>query len=87
MSRRRRRAAPPEPQTTAPAEPQPAPYEGSALGEAARQYLSAGLGMRANLILGSIALMGLLIFVATSVAGPISGDEDGPPGPTVFPTR
>lgn len=52
---------------------------------AARQYFSGGLGLRANLVLGSIALIGLLVFVATSLAGPIN-DEDAPPGPTTFPT-
>jgi len=92
MSRQRRSRAPKAERRKqgAPAsEPPPASLEPrSSFVDAARDYFSGGLGLRANLILGSIALMGLLIFVLTSLAGPISDDDDDAgPGPTVFATR
>lgn len=90
MSQRRRknRETRPAPGTPAPDASEAAPRHGrpTPFVEAAKEYFSGGLGFRANMILGSIALTGLLIFVLTALNGPISDDDDAGPGPTVFAT-
>ena len=88
MTRKRKRTIVPSstPQSAQPAETAPrGRYDWK---QAFFEYLSAGLGLRANLILGSIALCGLALFVQSSIWGPDIGDDNGdaPPGPTVFPT-
>lgn len=84
MTRKRRRPSAPVPADTAPAPDQPAFNRRNALVHA----FSGGLGLRANIVLTSVGLFGLLLFVLNAVVLPDVNEDNGdaPPGPTVFPT-